>query len=161
MWFLPYDRLTIGTDLSPEEVRRRLEEVIGPRQWFQWLYSRDDKPYQGEWDGKRFKISPVSIRRRSRYLPVIQGEIFPQYPGTIIELVMRQDIIYVIVMILYCILVVGGPGAGTSVTCSFVTAFWLLVPYLMTMIGFKTQSAKSRKFFQELLEERSSDDWNI
>ncbi len=167
MWFLPYERLTIETNLSPEEVQRRLEGVVEPKKWFRWPYSRDHEPYQGTWDGNRFKISRI-IHYRNSFLPVIQGEIISRYPGTIIELVMRPPIITIGMVILFAgfalLVILRALGLwlshGANVT-SYSSCLFPVMVVLITLISFKVESTKSRKFFRELLEERSSDDWNI
>jgi hypothetical protein len=48
MRFLPYEILTIESNLSPEEVHKRLAVVVEPAKQSRPLFSRKHKPYKGQ-----------------------------------------------------------------------------------------------------------------
>jgi len=79
MSFLPFETFTITTDLTPDEVRKRLSDVIASPQPL-GFWSPFGKPYEGEISGDNFAIK--KIPRLSKAMPpAVQGKIIPEAGG--------------------------------------------------------------------------------
>jgi hypothetical protein len=85
MWFLPYERLTIKTNLSQEEALKKLTDIVDLRPWYMQKWS--NKPYRGTINGSGFSISR-RIDHRNSFSAAIVGEIQPDLNGCLIELTM-------------------------------------------------------------------------
>jgi hypothetical protein len=99
MLFAPFERLTIETPLAPEEVRRRLAQVIEPKQMFRF-FSRDHKPYQGSLNDDRFEVSRI-IHYRNSFLPVIKGDIRPGLGGSVVDITMHPYPFVIVFMLIW------------------------------------------------------------
>jgi hypothetical protein len=164
MLFAPFERLTIETPLPPEEVHRRLAQVIEPKQMFRF-FSRDHKAYQGNLTDDRFEVSRI-IHYRNSFLPVIKGDIRPGLGGSVVDITMQPHPFVIAFMAVWfsfsgvifagilCTSLVsiwqmedGGLGSLIGV---IIPAGFVLFGYLLVMGGFKFESVKSKAFFQEL-----------
>lgn len=169
MMLLPYECLTIETRLSPEEARRKLTSVVEPRSWFR-SFGSGHKPYQGEVSGYEFKVTRVILYRNS-FLPVIKGEIHPEGNGSAIHITMRPHILVLVFVAVW----LGYAGylflsylgdiilSSLQIHTAQIYPIVLLAPgallvfgYALLMGGFKLESVKSKAFFQELFEARST-----
>jgi hypothetical protein len=165
----PYDRFTIKTYLSPEAARAKLERNIEPHKLIRLLGSHD-KPYQGAIEGYRFQVTRI-IHYRNSFLPVISGEIQPDYGGALVTITMRPHGFVLFFMIIWLGMV--GMGlltflaafmnnvlAGFPITSSDTTG--VVMAGLMFVLGagtsvggYKFEAVKSRRFFEELFEAQS------
>ena len=164
MLFAPFERLTIETALPPEEVRRRLEQVIEPKQMFRFS-SRDHKAYQGNLNNDRFEVSRI-IHYRNSFLPVIKGEIRPGLGGTVVAITMQPHPLVIAFMLIWfgfagtifagilftSVISIWQANGGslTNLAGLIFPAGFLLFGYVLLMGGFKFESVKSKAFFQEL-----------
>jgi hypothetical protein len=164
MLFAPFERLTIETPLAPEEVHRRLVQVIEPKQMFRF-FSRDHKPYQGNLNRDRFEVSRI-IHYRNSFLPVIKGEIRPGLGGTVVDITMFPHPLVIAFMIIWfgfagtifaamlstslVSLWQSKGGSLMDLAGMAIPAGFLLFGYVLMMGGFKFESVKSKAFFQEL-----------
>jgi hypothetical protein len=86
---LPYERLTLRSDDSPEVVRARLATLVTAK----WFYlKRPPEPFRGSIQGRHFKVVRVlgsSVGKRNSWQPVIIGDIAPAPSGTEIRCRMR------------------------------------------------------------------------
>jgi len=158
MLLLPYERFTIETDLSPEEVRQRLADAIEPRRW---LFFYGYKPYRGKLDGDRFRIYRISYFRHP-FRPIIHGEIISRYPGTTINMTVRPSFVGIGAGIVFLgILAIppltalydwlispSRPIMGTLASFGLIA----LLFFGVSLVAFKVETAQSRKFFRKLLE---------
>jgi hypothetical protein len=166
MWFLPYESVILESPLSRQEVLDKLDSVVESRSKFRYLFSRNHKPYRGKVSGDRFEVSRI-IYYRNSFLPIITGEIISGYPGSSVKLVMHPRPL----VIVFGVIVLGvlGPsaifilsesiealvrfGSLDSMEISRIAPLGVLVVvYLLYMIGFKPEAAKSLKFFRELFD---------
>ncbi len=151
--FFPFERLTIKSYLSPEEVRQQLSLVVGPRQIHR-NGATPRKPYQGELNENSFEISRV-IGYRNWFLPVIKGEIHPEMDGTSIHISMRPDVAVMASMV--PLLGLGGAWfffIGTFYVSPHIAIFvpigFFIVHYVVSTSLFKFESVKSKSFLEGL-----------
>ncbi len=100
---LPFENLKITTDLSFSKVLQRLDEVVDSPRIFRMMPPfgpPPPKPYEGTIYGKTFKISRI-IRGRNSFLPLIEGEIYPQPFGCYININMSLHKIVLVFMIFW------------------------------------------------------------
>src|SRR5215472_4770479 len=100
MTFLPFERLTLRTQLRSDEVYRRLAATVEPVQWFRNSLAGDDKTHQGEITSSGFKITRV-IQYRNSFLPVVTGRIRDEGDGCIIEIILRLHFFVAVFMALW------------------------------------------------------------
>jgi hypothetical protein len=172
MKFLPYERLKIITALSNEEVLERLDNVVEPKRYFRFFGS-GTKPYQGSVEGSHFEVSRI-IGYRNSFLPVIKGDVQSEISGCSVSITMHPHIFVTAFMIFW----LGGVGffflsflysLVSSLTETHTTDPSLaLIPGGMFIFGcalflggFKFESIKSKKFFQELFEAREVEEMGI
>ncbi|HEY9838440.1 MAG TPA: hypothetical protein V6D27_16265, partial [Vampirovibrionales bacterium] len=94
----PSQRFTITTYLSPDEVQKKLIQVVDPPpQGIQFQRQRSEKPYQGQIGEHSFKISRI-ISYRNSFLPQIEGRIQPHGRGSQIKIEMKLHPIVIIFM---------------------------------------------------------------
>ena len=154
--FLPFEELTINTELSPDEVKRRLSGVVEPPGG-SGVESAGGKPYQGRVEGDTFKVRRV-IGYRNMFLPVVKGVIRPEADGSSIRLKMglRSPILVfvaawlgfsgvVTAMSLYSML------RDVAFNMGFTPPFiLLLLGYAFSMVGFKVESTNAKTFLRRL-----------
>ncbi len=102
MLFLPFESLTIKTNLNPDQVRERLSNVIEPPKRFRssGIFSkRSSKPYEGTISGNRFRINKI-INYQNSFLPIIKGKIYPQVISCSINVTLKLHI-FVLIFIIY------------------------------------------------------------
>lgn len=100
---LPFKNLRITTDLSFPKVLQRLDEVVDSPKKFRITLpfgSLPPKPYEGTIYGKTFQISRV-ISGRNSFIPLIEGEIYPQPFGCYININMSLHKIVLAFMIFW------------------------------------------------------------
>jgi hypothetical protein len=163
MKFFPYERFKIKSHLSKSEAINRLNNVIEPKRYFRFFGS-SEKPYQGKIEDSHFEISRI-IGYRNSFLPMIKGDIESEISGCSILISMQPQIFVVAFMIFW----LGGVGffflvilwsfisslGQTSATDPSILLFpagMFVFGYALLLGGFKFESVKSKKFFQELFE---------
>lgn len=167
MKFLPIERYTLLTKLSPTEVKALLEANVayksrGMQLKIGWSAPAPGKPYEGVVEDNRFEISRI-IDYRNSFLPVIIGEVSDDIVHTAVRIRMRLNIAVAVFMLFWF----------TGVTVGFIVFLILLtkslffggkfevvmlVPMVMLVFGFllvnwgfRSEANKSRKFLQALL----------
>lgn len=161
MKFLPYERFRIRTVLSSQEVLKRLDTAIEPRRSFRSFGSRE-KPYEGRLEGSHFEVSRI-IRYRNSFLPMIKGDVESELSGCSISISMQPHILIIAFMIFwlggvsFVFLAAFGSFVSSLGQTSTAAPSFLLVSggmfvfgYAISLGGFKFESVKSKKFFQEL-----------
>lgn len=99
--FVPYQRLTIVTPMSPVEAVERLAEVVGPpRGVLGGFWSADHKPYTGTVSGTHFKIVRHLLYRNS-FRPVISGRVDAGPEGTVVHASLRPDLFVLVLMLVW------------------------------------------------------------
>ena len=166
MKFLPTENITYKTKLKDTEVINRLSDLVEPERKFRLglLSSGSTKPYEGQISGQTFDIKRI-IRGRNSFLPIIKGIIQRDLNGTTITVKMRLHIFVMFFLCIWCAVV--GLGCIAFLTKAFnnskfdTTAIipfgMLLFAYVLTMVGFKSESNKSKKDLQKLFEAETTD----
>ena len=161
--YLPFENYVIATNLSVEEVKRKLAENVEPRRGFELFRTASySKPYMGDLYGDTFTISRV-INYRNSFLPVITGAITTDFGETKVKIKMRPAI-GVIIFMCFWLGVVGLVCLTMVVAAVFSEKTGSLdpvvfIPFAMFVFGcllftvpFKIESGISRKFLAKLLE---------
>ncbi|MCK4667838.1 hypothetical protein KAU33_13860 [Candidatus Dependentiae bacterium] len=160
MKYLPFEDIVYITYLSEvkvierlsnqlEQKKRSLKEII--------FRSYPNKPYTGKIEGNTFKMFR-NIRYSNSFLPRITGEIKKDIQGTRIEVKMQ---LHIFVLIFISLWMGGVIFACLATLLHLFTSsefnIFLLVPFAMfvfgyglTMVGFKSESIKSKKFLAKL-----------
>ncbi|MBO0350408.1 hypothetical protein J0895_15145 [Phormidium pseudopriestleyi FRX01] len=155
----PKQKFTITTYLSPDDVQKKLIEVVEPpptRIQFQW--KRSDKLYRGQIGEHSFKIARI-IYYRNSFLPQIEGRINAHGRGSQIEIEMK---LHRFVLIFICVwLSMVGQFVLMALMVLFQEEFEpaFLVPVGMFIfglalpwIGFIPEAKGSKKFLLELFQ---------
>ncbi|MFT3705126.1 MAG: hypothetical protein QM802_22355 [Agriterribacter sp.] len=165
---LPFENYVLTTNLSVEEVLKRMADNIQPKEGFKFFagFNRNyAKPYTGYIIGRTFTMNR-NINYRNSFLPVITGQIVIVSGKTAVKIKMQLGTVVLIFMSfwlgvigLVCIgiLVAGFSEHGQVFSNEFSPAF--LIPFgmlvfgcLLTHFGFKGESKKSKAFLANLLE---------
>lgn len=162
MKYLPFENITYSTKLDSEEICKRLSDIIQPKRSFNLFgnsSSESSKPYEGSIDKNSFQISRI-IGYRNSFLPIIKGSIQKDFNGTKIQVKMRIHKFVTFFMAFW----MGGVSLGCLASLTMfskddnfnpvvlIPFFMLLFGYGLVTGGFKYESIKSRKYFEELLE---------
>lgn len=151
MKFLPIEHITYKTKLKEDEVFKRLSDLVEQGMMFRTISFRGSstKPYEGVIGGRVFSIS----RRNSSY--VIKGIIGKDYDSVIIKVKIRLNIVIMVFMSLVCVTL--GLVCVSLLRQSFppqnLGPFGLLLfIYLVIIMGFNSESNKSKKDLQRVFE---------
>lgn len=163
---LPFEELWYHSTLSKEELFLHLKNEIDPEKSFGFGANRHtySKPYIGKVFSERFEIRKA-INYRNSFLPTIKGEIHNTINGSKIKIKMTLAEFVKAFMILWLSLV---SFACFAVLINLITngidyetGSAVLIPFgmliigtLMVSLGFKTESKKSRKDLEEILQAR-------
>ncbi len=163
MKFFPYERLMIKSPLSKLEAIHRLDNVMEPRRYFRFFGARE-KPYQDKREDSHFEISRI-IGYRNSFLPMIKGDVESEINGCSIFISMQPHILVIIFMLFWLGIVgffflgalasflssLGQTSAADSSSLPVLGGMFVF-GYALLLGGFKFESVKSKKFFQELFE---------
>ncbi len=155
---LPYQRFTITTLFSPEDVCKKLTEIVEPPQPLRLGRKKSEKLYQGQIGEHSFQISRI-IHYRNSFLPIIEGRIQPQRRGSQIEIQMKLNPVVLIFMLAWLAIV--GQAALLFLVVLFQEEFdpMFLIPVgmfvyglILPLIGFFPEAQKSKKFLIEFFQ---------
>lgn len=157
MLLLPYENLTLTTELTADEARERLSEVIDSPKMFRayWIFAPPPpKPYQGTIAGNKFRIRRI-INYRNGFLTVIEGNICPDLMGCHIAIKIKLNSIVILFLLLWVGICL--PTGLMSLLEIFkyktiapskclVQVVMGIVGYVICMIAFKIQARIAKKF---------------
>jgi hypothetical protein len=164
---LPIEKYVLTTNLSVDEVLKRIADNIQHRQEFNFstLSRNYSKPYTGEINGTSFSMTR-NINYRNSFLPIIKGHIMPCFGQTQVNIKMRPTIFALIfisfwlgIVTLFCIglLLVGLLRFRQILQTGFSLGF--LIPFAMFVFGcvllyfsFNRESKISKDFLATLLQ---------
>ncbi|MCT2560853.1 hypothetical protein [Chryseobacterium herbae] len=155
MKYLPFERIIYKTNLSEQEVVTRLSGFVEPKK-FSWGKSSTQKEYEGFVNNNRFEINRI-INYRNSFLPQISGTIQKNNYGTQIEITMKLHVLVFAFLLVWCgftlFFLVGVCSAEKKISMVlFIPILMLLFAYGLTMLGFKTESKKSKEFLKKSFE---------
>jgi len=162
---IPYERFTIETDLTPEEVRERLAANVKPWPFFRLAGTPAGSRYEGKC-GERSFVVTRSIGYVNSAIPFVFGEYRRGDDGTVIEIRMRPHLV-----------VLGFAALWTAMAASFVAflayhasrgeASWgapvmplLMLPfaYLFCVVFFWLEAKTTRRDLYQLFDARSEEE---
>lgn len=156
----PSERFKMTTYLSPEEVIKKLSEVVEPTSsQIQIRPNKSDKPYQGQIGEHSFKISRI-IYSRNSFLPEIKGRIQPQGRGSQIEIEIKLDPFVIIFMYFWLSMVALGAFIFLGVALLeqkfepeyLIPVGMLIFGSVLPRIAFLPEAKKSKQFLMELFQ---------
>lgn len=157
MKYLPYEHITYKTNLSEQEVLTRLSGFVEPKKF--GLGRNYIKEYEGSIDNNSFEISRV-IQYRNSFLPQINGRIQNGNDGVKIQLTMSLHAFVSFFLIVWCSFALIF-FIGVSIKAIrekeisvelFLPLCMLLFVYALTMVGFKSESKKSKEYLRRSFE---------
>ena len=172
MKYLPFENFVLITNLSVDEVRKRISDKVEPKNKFLAAdtNSNTTKLYEGSLSADTFTISRI-IHYNNTFLPVITGHILPSFGLTEIKIQMRPVTFVLLIMTFLLgsagLVCIGMLLAGiinikdilqNGVSPTFLIPFGLfLFGYGLISIGFKFESKISKEFLINLFEARQKD----
>jgi len=168
-YLIPYDKISLHTRLTTQEVQRKLDSVTAPRRSY-FTLKRTIEPYEGKIVNESFRINRIIYYRRNSFLPSIIGSIKSGINGTVVQMKMRPVWMVLIFMaiwlgivgavclaILYLILTNFNKTFTQGLSPASIIPFAMFIfGYGILMIGYRIESSKSRDFFKDLLEAEES-----
>jgi hypothetical protein len=165
--FLPFDKFTLTSRLSPAEVRKRLTDSVQRKKLtlFKFYLRHADKPYEGIVTEHSFEIRRI-INYKNSFLPVIKGEFSYFLGKTEISVKMRPGIV-VLVLTAFWFPVIGLINIGSVLAAIdylkkgkslefailvFIPVMMLAFGYGLIMFGYKREAKKSKKFLIDLVQ---------
>lgn len=157
MKYLPYEDITYKTNLSEQEVLTRLSGFVEPKKF--GLGRNYIKEYEGSIHNNSFEISRV-IQYRNSFLPQINGRIQNGNDGVKIQLTMSLHAFVSFFLIVWCSFALIF-FIGVSIKAIrekeisvelFLPLCMLLFVYALTMVGFKSESKKSKEYLRRSFE---------
>ena len=167
MKFLPFENYVLTTKLSLDEVYNRLAANVEPKKAYRFTLftGTPAKAYEGEISKYAFRISRI-INHRNSFLPIISGEILTLPGQTQINIKMKLSL-FVLIFVGFWLGIVGllslfiivGKFSQSTQTSADGFSLQSLIPLgmfdfvsLLTLISFKIESRKSRKFLKTLFD---------
>ena len=158
---LPFENYILTTNLSVDEVLKRLNENIEHKKSFSFSLfgTKFTKSYTGQIIGTSFKMER-NINYRNSFLSQILGQISSGFGQTQVHIKMRLEISVLIFMSIW-LGIAGFMCIMIAIFCisDGIFPFPIILPlpffafgYLITYFGFKTESKKSKEFLAQLLE---------
>ena len=162
MKYLPFENISYSSQLDPEEILKRINEIIEPKKTFRmagFFGNNKHKPYEGNTNGMAFNITRI-IGYRNSFLPRIEGLIEKDFQGTKIGIKMRLHSFVMVFMFIW----LGAVGL-TCLACltallnnkdfeplTLIPFGMLIFGYGLLTAGFKYESLKSKKYLAQLFE---------
>ncbi|WP_027386179.1 hypothetical protein [Chryseobacterium gregarium] len=158
MKFLPFERLIYRTDLSEQELFRRLSDHVETKK-FRIIRTHAMKEYEGHVNNDNtFEISRI-LRYRNSFQPEIEGTFQRSNHATQIEVKMRLNLFVSLFTIFWCsmaflffIVLISSDAEWSFET--FIPLFMVFFAYLMVLAGFKAESRRSKKDLSKIFESR-------
>lgn len=156
MKYLPFEHLIYTTNLSEQDVIRILSENVGAKRKPFASNNGSTKEYEGVIYDNSFEINRI-IKNRNSFLPQITGTIQENNYETQIEVKMKLHRLVSIFMIFWCTIVIFFlimtliESKGATIDIVFPLSM-LLFAYLLTMLGFKIESKRSKNDIEKMLE---------
>jgi len=162
MKFLPFENITYHTQLSADEVIKRLSKNLELRKLFSLGFNRNRKIYEGEIKpNNEFDIRRV-VWHRNNFSPRITGEIREEETATTIKIKLRLHVRSRVFMTIFCsigflMLMAGIANLLSSKTLE--DPMTLIGPFItlifgcgMAIGGFKYESICAKKHLAQLFE---------
>ncbi len=157
MKYLPFEHIIYTSPFPQDEVMAILSRSV-ERKTVRIFKNGPTKEYEGIIDGYRFNISRI-IRGRNSFQPRITGTVQPDTTGARIEIKMQLHLFVLIFSVFWGLMVaaflivdVTSANMRYSYVDTLLPIFMLIIFYLMVILGFKTETKKSRRFFEQLLD---------
>ena len=160
MALLPHEDFTLRTPLSPQEVEKKLLEIVEPKSlkdsFFRFFGGR--KAYSGTVNDNKFRIKKISGFINNSFM-IIEGNIQPLLKGSSVEVKMRLQG-YERTFMTFWLGFTAFMGIITSILFLFkpidsssLALPWILFifGYSLSYINFKIASKKSKTFLLEYL----------
>ncbi len=159
MAFFPYERFTLETRLTSDEIAAALSPFVEPRQLLRNPFARNHKRFQGVVNPDGFKMTRI-IHHRNSFLPIVRGRYAPLVNGTLVIITMNMHP-FVIVFVALWLSAIGAAAvlalrrwlsvSGAGGAFPFGPPAMFAFGYLLCTLGFKWNARKERRFLVEQL----------
>jgi len=162
---LPFDNGNLLTDLSPKEIKQKLEDLLKKPCYKPAFLTRDTRiRFEGRVSDSSFEICREDDGRRSA-VPEIKGTVSTKMGKALIVMKLRLNLFHKIFMILWMgisgLLCLGVLLKFDELKESFrnmpflvnwVPFIFFIFGYIIMLFTFKRESYKTKKFLKQLLE---------
>lgn len=170
MKLIPFDHINYTTQLSSEEVKKRISDVLEPRKFIRMkgiLASNNHKPFEGTIKNNEFEIS--TINNKKNQFAITKGLIKEQFnDGCNIELKIKiRDIFYLILgigmivfLVMFFSIIIHDLPSDIQFIKFIIPIIAVLISYINVLIVFNWERKKVMKDLTELLELMESEGKN-
>jgi len=148
--FIPYQRFEIKIKLSQDATREKLADIVEPRQ-LGWRFSNEHKPFEGELEINKFKISRV-IRYRNSFLPVLVGAIQDDLDASSLQVVARPNWFVIVLWPLLLLAFFYSTIISAETTNIGLILLFILFFYAVPTFFFNLELNKAKKLLNEQFE---------
>lgn len=156
MKYLPFEHIIYTTNLSKREIIKKLSDHMETKGSRFTSNNKSTKGYEGFIDDHHFEINRI-IRNRNSFLPQISGSIQENNNETHIEVKMKLHVFVLVFLVFWCLFVL--LFLITALIAVEKISFNVLIPvgmllfvYVLTMLGFKTESMQSKEDLKKIFE---------
>ena len=153
MKFLPFENISFKTNLSQDEVKKRMSKNIEP------FGSDWGRIFEGELKGNLFEIRR-NIWYQSSFIPAIKGVIRNDGEKTFLQVEMKLPTLVLIFVcisfgfafIIFLLFVMAGIFSGHFPIVALLPFGMMVFCYLLTMTSFKLECGKTKKELEKIIE---------
>ena len=157
----PSEKFTITTRFKPEGVENKLLSYVEPYKLIRFnlpFSPPPDKPFEGTVGNGYFKFQRIYSSKKKNSLPIIEGKIFPNDRGSIIEISIKPQQgmnTFMLIFPLFYIPIAVAIGwslfqNGNIMGILFLLSpVWIALMILYSRISFKSDVNKDKKFLLE------------
>ncbi len=157
MWLLPYQRVSLRTQLPAELVLQRLAADIEPARWPRF---QAQKRYEGELSAGAFKIRRI-IGYSNHTRPLLVGRVRADAAGTSLEATLRLPHLiaagiaswFGIAGFIGAQMLLREPSQGWPAWSSSVPTGMFVGGYLFVQVGFLVEAKVATRFLKEVTRE--------
>ncbi len=162
MYWLPYHRFLLQTDLNPGDCQEKLATVVEPYQVIRWI--KNEKPYQGSFSAHEFKLCRITHYGMTGYgnndLPAIHGQlILADATPTQWRVTLQLSKFRLITSALLYFFIFAGCAIsiqnGLFLDNAKILIIFLIFPYIIILFGFNLEAHRNKQFLTELLQARA------
>lgn len=166
MRIFPTEKFTITTHLRSDRVEAKLLNNVEAVQLDRNnvpFSSPSEKPYEGWVQSDCFQIQKIARNNKRYILPIVEGKIFSEDTGSLIEVKIKPNENYNLIMLLLALLYIpviiwisieiwSSIQDNAKEFPKFILSFplWMGITYFIAISNFKSQMKKDKKFLLEI-----------
>jgi len=160
----PYQKISLRTHLTPEEIVARLHAQVAEGDPLRrYLFKKPSQPFNGRIEASTFRIARI-IRYRNSFLPIVHGEIRDDLDRRVIDMTLYPAIFVLVflgavllfaAMIFVTMLVdlfLNGNPTGSPVSIVLMPLFILFGFYGVMVLSFNFEANKAITLLKDMLD---------